>query len=182
MRSIDRQARALRERLAALARRRSLRDPVAASCEELGLTPPQIHALLWLGREGALTMGELARRVSVTEKTVTGLVDRLERDGLLHRERDPSDRRVVRVRLTPRGTEASRGIEEGIHEKLVYVLGLLDPSDRRALFRLLDRLVERLGEADERSRRAPSGKTPRGRKSRYPVPSQGPPENRQENS
>ena len=88
MRTIERDARAVRERLIVLARRRSLRDPVAASCDALGLTAPQIHALLWLGHDGPLTMGELARRISVTEKTVTGIVDRLERDGFLHRERD----------------------------------------------------------------------------------------------
>lgn len=171
MRSIDREARALRDRLGALARRRSLRDPVSASCEELVLTPPQIHALLWLGREGSLTMGELARCVSVTEKTITGLVDRLERDGHIRRERDAADRRVVRVWLTPRGAEASRGIEDGIHAKLVFVLGLLDPPDRRALFRIVDKLIERLGPPDAAARQPPSGKAPRGRKSGYPLPS-----------
>src|SRR5512139_3401025 len=116
MRSIERDARALHDRFLALARRRSLRDPVAASCEATGLSPPQVHALLWIGHDGALTMGELARRVSVTEKTVTGLVDRLERDGYLARERDPADRRVVRARATARGAEVSRAIEEGVHE------------------------------------------------------------------
>ena len=66
MRSIEAEARAIQGCLIALARRRSLRDPVAASCEELGLTAPQVHALLWLGHDGPLTMGELARRVAVT--------------------------------------------------------------------------------------------------------------------
>src|SRR5512133_2336915 len=146
MRTIERDARAVRERLIVLARRRSLRDPVAASCDALGLTAPQIHALLWLGHDGPLMMGELARRVSVTEKTVTGIVDRLERDGFLRRERDAADRRVVRARATERGVALSRDIEEGVHEKLVELLGLLDPRDRRALVGILERLTERLEE------------------------------------
>ncbi len=172
MRNIDRDARALGDRFLALARRRSLRDPLAASCEALGLTPPQIHALLWLGHDGPLTMGELARRVSVTEKTVTGLVDRLERDGYLRRERDEEDRRVVRVRATARGAGVSRGIEEGIHERLVYLLGLLDAADRAALFRILDHLVLRLGEPQGTPpREPPSGKGRARPEMRYARPS-----------
>src|SRR5512138_284237 len=161
MRTIERDARALRERLIVLARRRSLRDPVAASCEALGLTAPQIHALLWLGHDGPLTMGELARRVAVTEKTVTGIVDRLERDGYLRRERDAADRRVVRARATGRGAAVSRDIEEGLHEKLVRVLALLDARDRRALVGILERLAERLDEAAEAHPRPAGARRPR---------------------
>lgn len=174
MRSISDEARALHERFLSLARRRSLRDPLSASCEELGLTAPQIHALLWLGHDGPLTMGELARRVSVTEKTVTGIVDRLARDGYLRRERDEADRRVVRARATARGAEVSRMISEGVQERLARLLGLLGPADRRALFRILDHLAARL-DAPEGPRRgaSPSGKAPPRRKMRYPRPSRG---------
>jgi len=145
------QARALRERLIVLARDRSLRDPLSAACEVTGLSPAQIHTLLWLGRDGALAMGDLARRVRVTEKTATGLVDRLERDGLVHRERDVRDRRVVHVRLTARGTAHHRRIEAGLHEGMTRFLGLLEPADRRAVFRIVERLIARLG------RKAPPG-------------------------
>ncbi len=141
----------MRERLVTIARRKSLRDPLSMVCEEAQLTPPQMHTLVWLGQEGGLTMGELARRVSVTEKTVTGLVDRLERDELVHRERDALDRRVVHVRLTPRGTQHYRRIDAAIEESMVRFMGMLDPADRRALLHILDKLVERLGEPPEGS-------------------------------
>src|SRR5512133_1412746 len=163
MRTIERDARALRERLIVLARRRSLRDPVAASCEALGLTAPQIHALLWLGHDGPLTMGELARRISVTDKTVTGVVDRLELDGFLRRKRDAADRRVVRARATDRGAAVSRDIEDGVTEKLVQLLGLLAPEDRRALVGILERLTERLEEPpDPHAAPAPERRGARG--------------------
>jgi DNA-binding MarR family transcriptional regulator len=172
MRSIAEEARQLHGRFIALARRRSLRDPLAACCEELGLTAPQVHALLWLGHDGPLTMGELARRVAVTEKTVTGLADRLERDGYLRRERDPEDRRVVRARATARGAELSRMIEEGMLAKLGHLLALLDAADRKALFDILDKLARRLDEAPARAaRQAPSGKGRTPRHSRYAGPS-----------
>jgi len=143
------EARRLREQILSLARSSSLRDPVSAMCEEAGFTPPQIHSLLWLGHDGPLTMGELSRRVGVTEKTGTGLVDRLELEGHVARERDPDDRRVVRARLTPRGVAVYRKLDAAIDQKLARVLGLLDPPDRRALRRLLDKLGERMGRLQE---------------------------------
>lgn len=172
MRTIERDARAVRERLIVLARRRSLRDPVAAACDAVGLTAPQIHALLWLGRDGPLTMGELARRISVTEKTVTGIVDRLERDGFLHRERDAEDRRVVRARATGQGEAVSRDIEGGVQEKLVQLLELLDASDRRALVGILERLTERLEEPLD-ARPAPAPGRRRTRKVGHAAPPRG---------
>lgn len=146
---LRREARALRERVIALARRRSLRDPVAASCAALELTPPQIHAVLWLGHDGPLTMGELARRVAITEKTVTGIVDRLERDGHLRRERDEQDRRVVRARLTAQGARLFGRIDAEIEESVARLLGALEPADRKALARIVDALAARLGTPQE---------------------------------
>jgi DNA-binding MarR family transcriptional regulator len=148
------EARVVRERFIALARRRPLRDPLAASCSDLELTPPQIHALLWVGRDGPLTMGELARRVGVTEKTATGLVDRLERDGHLARERDPEDRRVVRVRLTSGGAALYRRIDGDMERVVIRMLALLDAPDRKALGRILEKLLARLEEADEETSRS----------------------------
>ncbi len=145
MRSIDADARAIHDALIALARRWSLRDPLATSCDELGLGPAQLHALLWVALEGPLTMGALAQRIAVTEKTATGIVDRLERDGLLRRARDGADRRVVHVRLTARGAAASRRMQKVVHGSLVRLLAVLVPADRKALLRILETLVERLG-------------------------------------
>lgn len=72
-----------------------------------GITLPQFDLLAALDRAegGALVMGELSRRLMVTNGNVTALVDRLVRDGLLEREVSPTDRRVLVVRMTPRGRE-----------------------------------------------------------------------------
>jgi DNA-binding MarR family transcriptional regulator len=147
-------ARELRRRVLALARRRSLRDPIAASCADLDLSPPQIHALLWLGHDGPLTMGELAQRVGVTEKTITGVADRLAQADLVARERDARDRRVVRARLTARGEGVHRHLDQHLHARLAQMLGVLDPPDRRALFRILEKLFRRLEEGAPAGRRA----------------------------
>lgn len=134
----------LQQLLLALGRRRSLRDPIASTCEQLQFTPPQVHALLWLGQDGALTMGELARRLGVTEKTVTGVVDRLEREGHLMRERSAADRRVVRCRLTPDGQATWQKLERFTLQGMGQLISILDTSDRKALFRILEKLLRRI--------------------------------------
>ncbi len=142
--SLEAQARRLRKLLVELSRRRPLRDPIAAACQDLDLTPAQIHILLWLGNDGPMTMGELARAVAVTEKTITGVVDRLERDLLVLRERDPADRRVVHVRLAPRGAALYRRMDQGIASKLAKLLGLLEAQDRERLVRMVEKLTAKL--------------------------------------
>lgn len=134
----------LQQLLFALGRRRSLRDPIASTCEQLQFTPPQVHAMMWLGLDGALTMGELARRLGVTEKTVTGVVDRLEREGHLQRERSASDRRIVRCRLTPEGQQTYQRLDRFINQAMGIFMGMLDASDRKALFRILEKVLRRL--------------------------------------
>jgi DNA-binding MarR family transcriptional regulator len=124
-----------------LMRRRSLRDPIAATCAELDLSAPQVHTLLALGHDGGLTMGDLARRVAVTDKTVTGLVDRLERDGLVSRQRDVADRRVIHVALTGQGEAVHRRIEAGLLRSLARLLSRLDVADRRALIKIIEKLT-----------------------------------------
>jgi DNA-binding MarR family transcriptional regulator len=149
---LEADVRRLRELVIALSRNASLRDPIAGMCEEAQLTPPQIHAVMWLGLDGPLTMGELARRVGVTEKTITGLVDRLEAAGYLARERDREDRRVVRAHLTARGADVHRDIDRHVKDKVSALMRLLDLGDRKALFQILEKLVHRpatLGAAPE---------------------------------
>ncbi|MFC0216583.1 MarR family winged helix-turn-helix transcriptional regulator [Paenibacillus chartarius] len=70
--------------------------------KELGLTGPQILVLreLFVGQQR--TIGELSKALELSNSTITGIVDRLERNGLVERKRDEKDRRVVFVSITPR--------------------------------------------------------------------------------
>ena len=134
-------ARRLHGLMVALARQRSLRDPVTAACVEHHLSAPQVHTLLALGHDGPLPMGDLARRAGVTEKTATGLVDRLERDGLVQRVRDGADRRVVHVRPTEAGSALAGRLDAAILQTLERLLARLDAAERRDLFRLVTKLT-----------------------------------------
>lgn len=132
------------ECLKAIGRRNSLRDPLAGLIAEKGLGPAQVHALMWLRDDGPLTMGVLAQRCGVTEKTITGIVDRMERDGHVTRERSSEDRRVVQVVLAETGRALSEELHRGVTRNMTAFLSILEPQDRKDLFRILKNLVPKL--------------------------------------
>ena len=70
---------------------------------EDGLTTPQLRLLWTLRDEDGQPVGALAEHLGVNPSTITGHVDRLVRQGLVRREEDPSDRRIVRNYLTANG-------------------------------------------------------------------------------
>ncbi|HEY3451818.1 MAG TPA: MarR family transcriptional regulator [Myxococcales bacterium] len=125
----------------------TLRDPIiGASAAETEFSSSQIHALMWCGTEGQLTMGELARRSNVTEKTITGIVDRLEKNGYLERQRDPNDRRVIHVVITDKGREQFHMLEKTMRLRFAAFLSLLDPPDRQSLYGILEKVLERVSQ------------------------------------
>jgi DNA-binding MarR family transcriptional regulator len=72
---------------------------------EFGATLPQFDLMAQLYREeGGLRLGEISKRTMVTNGNITGLVERLEADGLVVRETPDGDRRVTVARLTQRGS------------------------------------------------------------------------------
>ncbi|MFF3866859.1 MarR family winged helix-turn-helix transcriptional regulator [Micromonospora sp. NPDC001898] len=73
--------------------------------EEHGLTQAGMGTLITLARHGELPHRVVAERCFVRPATLTGIVDTLERDGLVERHRDDADRRSVRLALTPAGWE-----------------------------------------------------------------------------
>ncbi len=97
----------------------------------LGLTAAQFNVINVVGRtEGGLSQRELGDRLVVDRSNVTGLLDRLERAGLVKRTDDPKDRRIYRITLTPAGRRLWRRVGprydavvaqvvEGVEEKQV---------------------------------------------------------------
>jgi DNA-binding MarR family transcriptional regulator len=82
------------------------RQPVRAG--DCDITIGQMRALMAVGHGDGCTMTELASRLGIGVSAATGLVDRLVERGALERESDPSDRRVVRVRMSPAGLRAGQ--------------------------------------------------------------------------
>ncbi|TDD28080.1 MarR family transcriptional regulator [Actinomadura sp. KC06] len=84
-----------------------------AASRELGLTPQQAQLLTMVAPQ-ELTHGELASRLHCDKTNITGLVDRLERRGLVRRRPDAKDRRVATVFLTDQGAELVTRFREAV--------------------------------------------------------------------
>jgi DNA-binding MarR family transcriptional regulator len=111
-----------------------------------GLTGPQVTALKILESIGTLSLSELSARMSAKNSTITGIVDRMERDGLVKRERSADDRRVVYLRATARGRAIAASVPVTAMEIFGAALGSLDDRDQAELMRILSLLAEKIRE------------------------------------
>lgn len=82
------------------------------------ITPPQFVALQWLFEDGDMTIGELSNKMYLACSTTTDLVDRMEKNLLVERVKNPNDRRVVRIHLLEEG---KRIIDEVIKKRQGYL-------------------------------------------------------------
>ena len=111
---------------------------------QAGLTVPQMLCLRAIGRadHNEVTAAEVARQVQLTPATVTGILDRLERNGLIIRERRSRDRRKICLNLTPVGKEHMESLDPSLQDRFLVRLMTLDETDRLAILGTLKRLVE----------------------------------------
>ena len=105
------------------------------------ITLPQFDVLVQLSRKNeGLSFVELSRKLLVTSGNLTGIIDRLEREDLVVREPDSSDRRVVRIRLTAKGRDiVGRFVPEHVHQ-IENIFAGIPEKDLRQLRDLLGRL------------------------------------------
>ncbi len=91
--------------------------------------PTYLVVLMSLWQEDGLKVIELGRRAGLEPSTMTGLLDRMERDGFVLRCPDPADRRAHRVRLTERANLVRGAAEEAVEKSLDTVLKGVDSED-----------------------------------------------------
>lgn len=115
-----------------------LRGHFEACAAAGGLTPPQGHALRVL--DAPVPMSGLAEHLRCDASNVTGIVDRLEEQGLVRRVADPRDRRRKTVVLTDAGTAARLALRDRIFHGHP-VLARLSPGDLSTLRELLARAL-----------------------------------------
>ncbi len=124
-------------------------EPLEASLESARRKPEnlpeaQIKLVVHLAIHGAQTMSEVADGLEVTTPAVTGLVDKLEKRGMVERVRDQQDRRVVRVCLAP---HAQQMAEEHLTERRRQVRAVLDtlaPEEQLTFIKTFRLLVQTL--------------------------------------
>lgn len=106
-----------------------------------GMTLPQFF-LMRLVADGGLTISEASQRVGVTPAAITLLATRLVRAGLLTRQRDRHDRRIVRLRLTPDGQQRLAELEGKRLGIVRRYLTSIPPTDLDLLVPIVQRLAD----------------------------------------
>jgi len=105
-------------------------------------TVPQLDIISCLDRTKGIPLSELAERLLVTGGNITGIVDRLERDGYVFRERDKVDRRVVRALLTEKGFALYKSFLPRYKEVMNKINSALTFQERKQLQQLLKKLAQ----------------------------------------
>ncbi len=102
--------------------------------EEFAITLPQFDLLAQLEREPeGLRLGELSKRMMVTNGNITGVLDRLEADGLVARETLLADRRVTFAQLTPEGRAKFRRYAKAHESWIRALLADVAPAEKKRL-------------------------------------------------
>jgi len=128
----------------------TLFDPIRLHAwAELGLTLPTLKVIVLIRAEPGAPSGVIASRLGVTPSTVTGLVDRLVNQGLVRREEDARDRRLVRNLLTDAGERTVGDLERRAREAIGALLAELSEAQ-------LGRLVDGLNDIITVARRRPA--------------------------
>jgi DNA-binding MarR family transcriptional regulator len=113
----------------------------AESGREHGITPQQGQLLCVLMAQ-PYGMGELSAMLGLAKSSLTGLVDRTERNGLVRREPDPQDTRAVQVALTPQGSKLAAEFYAETCRRIDRLPVGLGAAERDTLARLLGRIVQ----------------------------------------
>jgi MarR family 2-MHQ and catechol resistance regulon transcriptional repressor len=123
-----------------------------AECNTIDdLTPSQFAVLEALYHLGSMTQGEVSQKVLKSGSNMTTVIDNLERDGLVRRERDTKDRRVIHIHLTEAGSSKIEAVLPGHIEMLVEQFSVLSASEQETL----GELCKKLGKGKEAGRACP---------------------------
>ena len=114
------------------------------AAREVGLTGPQLTVIKLLDTFGDLSLSSLSERIRAQNSTVTGIIDRMEREELVVRERSTSDRRVVFIRLTEKGKRVASDVQVEPLSIFRMVLATLSREDTSDLLRVLSKLGKRV--------------------------------------
>ncbi|PNW38871.1 UNVERIFIED_CONTAM: MarR family transcriptional regulator [Euhalothece sp. KZN 001] len=110
--------------------------------EPYNLTPFHYLVLCCLWENDGLSTKNIADKLKQLGATLTGVVDRMENRNLLYRERDESDRRVIRIWLTEEGKQLMRVLPPLGAETIKRATNTLSQVEEEKLLQLLDQIIE----------------------------------------
>ena len=115
---------------------------------ESGLTAPQLLILKEIANAGRAKPSDIAKAVHLSQATVTSIIDRLERAGLLVRERSQQDRRVVDIILTEEGQRSADSAPELLQAGFIREFERLPEWERSQLVSSIQRIAAMMDAED----------------------------------
>ncbi len=122
--------------------RESVMAHTRPSLREHGLSDQQWRVLRVLGEHGTVETGRVAREAFILGPSLTGVLARMERDGLVRRERDPADQRRSVVEATPKGLKLVEKLSRTIEEHYGWMEKSIGKQKLAELYELLDEVIE----------------------------------------
>ena len=110
------------------------------------LTEPQFNILLLLAQGEGMSLSKLGEKMLVTRSNITGLIDRLEREGLIVRDTIPSDRRATIARITEKGLAVLREAVPLLCKRINDITKVLSDEEKKGLVESLRKLRHGIGE------------------------------------
>lgn len=105
-----------------------------------GLTDAYTYFLIALYQQDGLTQSEMHKQIGIEQPTAVRTLDRMERDGLILRIRSTKDRRAIEIRLTEKGRNCKKIIEQCAYELNQFALCGFKKEDKHEIKHLLERL------------------------------------------
>lgn len=113
-----------------------------------GLTAPQILLLQTIHAKGQATIGELANEISLSQATVTTILDRLEKRNLVYRQRSQTDKRKVHAHLTEQATEVLKNAPIPLQAHFTDQFEKLQEWEKTMIISALQRLAQMMDAQD----------------------------------
>ncbi len=109
---------------------------------EHALSDQQWRVLRVLGEHGVVETGKVAREAFILGPSLTGVLTRMERDGLIRRARDPADQRRTVVEATDKGLQLVAALSQSIEAHYAWMEQSLGKQQLAQLYELLDKVIE----------------------------------------
>ena len=111
--------------------------------KEYKLSKIQFIALQWVNDSSGITIGQVAKNLDLAYSTTTDIIDRLEKNGFVRRERSKTDKRLVQVKIEPTGLELIERVIEKRIEFIEEITQDLDLNEKELLTKLLEKMMDK---------------------------------------
>ena len=111
--------------------------------KEYKLSKIQFIALQWVNDSSGITIGQVAKNLDLAYSTTTDIIDRLEKNSFVRRERSETDKRLVQVNIEPTGLELIERVIEKRIEFIEEITQDLDLNEKELLTKLLEKMMDK---------------------------------------